>query len=106
MLLEKAHYIKYKSQVIIVRFDEETGEFRVRRESKVVAGPKRVCVPSVRVKRIFNQSAMSRGERPLPSQHLTPRHRYPCRLSIGKLLLEVGYIAIHTQGVSYILNIF
>lgn len=73
MLLEKAHYIKYKSQVIIVRFDEETGEFRVRRESKVVAGPKRVCVPSVRVKRIFNQSAMSRRREAAsqPAPHTT-----------------------------------
>lgn len=44
MLLEKAHYIKYKSQVIIVHFDEEKSEYRVRRESKVMAGPRKECV--------------------------------------------------------------
>lgn len=40
MLLEKTHYIKYKSQVIIVHFDEEKSEYRLRRERKVMAGPK------------------------------------------------------------------
>lgn len=32
MLLEKTHYIKYKSQVITVDFDEKEIEYSVRRK--------------------------------------------------------------------------
>lgn len=42
MLLEKSHYIKYKSQVITVNFDEKKKD-RVRREGKVMASPKKEC---------------------------------------------------------------
>lgn len=50
MLLEKAHYIKYKSQVIIVNFDEKKNEYRVRMERKVMVGPK-----SVHIKCLLNE---------------------------------------------------
>lgn len=50
MLLEKAHYIKYKSQVIIVNFDEKKKEYRVRMERKVMVGPK-----SVHIKCLLNE---------------------------------------------------
>lgn len=49
MLLEKTYYTKYKSQVIIVNFDDKETEYRVRKKGKVIVGPRKSVLSSVNI---------------------------------------------------------